>query len=227
MPPVLLTFGIIVAAATFIDFLLGWGGDKRLRRGLVSFYVSIEEGDWTTLYRSPAAAINGAMGRFLGTRPLTLRYFARSAVISVVLTSILYVAGLLSAYVHALLNERTCVVPGPGQFLQIPAFMSEFLICIFVINIAVDYLSWALTQSLLRILANTKSLAAAGVFAAALCYVFVIVFLMYLVYLPLSIMIEAWSFENSIWSLPNLLELCGPTDQVYFPYFRFQITSSI
>jgi hypothetical protein len=193
MPGVLLAITILFSLAALADFVLGVSGDRRVRNSLVNFYIALEDGDWTVLYRTPASGVLRFMNRFLGSKPLTARYFVRSAFISVCSTFVLLCLSLLLSYRHSTTTTTRCTLPGFSQFLQIPAFIGKFLIAIFATNIVVDYFSWSSTQRLLRVLSTTRSYDAAFIIALAVVMVLATVFLMYLFYLPLSIMFGAWS----------------------------------
>jgi hypothetical protein len=197
MPRVLLAITILLSLATLADFLLGVSGDRRFRNSLVNFYIALEEGDWTVLYRTPASGVLRFMNRFLGSKPLTVRYFVRSAFTSVCFTFVLLCLSLLLSYVHSAITTTRCTLPGFYQLLQVPAFIDKFLIAIFATNIVVDYFSWSSTQRLLRVLSTNRSYVAAFIIALTVVMVLATVFLMYLFYLPLSIMFGVWSMGRS------------------------------
>jgi hypothetical protein len=190
MPTLALIIAILVALVGFIDFLVGEPGDRRLKQALVHFYVAMEAGDWSALYRYPARALLDFMQRWFGKRRFAIRYFLIAFILSTVLTTFFFVLSISVSYLLALKTETACEIPVFARFLQIPAYMAPFLLYIYIINIIFDYISWSLAQQALETLAESRGWKAVLVFSSMFAAAVLILFVMYTIYLPLSIIVE-------------------------------------
>lgn len=157
-----------MAAAWLLDFLIGEPGNRRLKDKLASFYVALEAGDWTVLYRSPAAILLGFMNSVLGVNPFSPRYLLLTSLFSVFATTYLFVASMIWSYMKAALSPGKCPVPGIHQFLEIPRYMANFLVFVFLINLIGDYFSWSLTQRALRHLSTSRGMKPLVIFVSLL-----------------------------------------------------------
>jgi hypothetical protein len=63
----------LMTLGNFVDFLLGSGGQRGIKDRLVDFYVSIDEGDWTTIIRKPAAWFTLYFDFIFGPRYISIR----------------------------------------------------------------------------------------------------------------------------------------------------------
>ena len=174
-----------------MDFLVGKKGDESLKQRLANFFYKVGYGDWTALYKYPAGALLRFMTNVLGPKAFSFRYILRTALLSVSLSTLLFCLAMIWSYIHVILTEKHCPVPGLGQFLEIPSFMKPFLIDMALFNIAFDYVSWTATRWGLKVLLATRG------FASLLILLFFPVFgtgllwLLYALYLPMAISVEA------------------------------------
>src|SRR5712691_1128003 len=190
MPTLVIIIAILGAVVGFLDFMVGGPGNRRMKQGLVDFYVATEAGDWTALYRHPARALLSFMQRWFGRHRFAVSYFLMTCMISISLTTILFVFSMTWSYIHALKTETSCAVPVFARFLQIPAYMSPFLIYIMLVNIIVDYLSWSLAQLALETLADSRGRKALLLILSMLVAAVLILFAIYTIYLPLSLTVQ-------------------------------------
>jgi len=192
MPLVVLILAILGAVALLADFIVSEEDDKALKNKLADFFVAIEAGDWTALYRQPAKGLLRFMNHVLGDEPFSLRFVIATVAVSILMTVIFFSLALVWTYVHVHLIERHCRVPGIGQFLEIPGYMSSFLVDMTIVNILFDYLAWTLARWGLRVISATGGLA--SVLTTLLLFPLIaagILWLMYALYLPMAIRAEA------------------------------------
>jgi hypothetical protein len=139
------------------------------------------------------------MTRNIGEKPLSFRYFIRTALISAGMTFILFMASLAWSYFYSAVTEKLCPIPPPSQFFAIPLYMSEFLIYALLLNILVDYFSWSTTQLGLKLVVNSSGRSSLLIVIFAPLVMFVTLYCIYCVYLPLSIF---WDLRQEGWTLP-------------------------
>jgi hypothetical protein len=192
MPLTILILTIVATAGWFIDFLLGAPGNRKLKETLASFYISLEEGDWTVLYRYPASALLKFMVHVVGPNPFSFRYFLRTTLVSAVATLLLFSASLIWSYVYSIFTETNCPIPPVSQLLQIPAYMSDFLLYAILLNIFVDYFSWSLTQTGLKRLAVLRGPKPILLVLLVPLGVFVLLYIIYSLYLPLALITQLY-----------------------------------
>lgn len=183
---------LVAALVGFIDFMIGEQADRRFKdEQLTDYYVAVEAGDWSRLYRYPAGKLEQYLSFLLGSSPLSLRFVLRVALMSVCLTSLIFVVSMSWTYVEVRLSATGCKVPGLGQFAEIPAYMSTFLLHILAINIPFDYVAWSVSLVGLRALIRNQPGAGIAVLLGVPLFAFALLWDMYLVYLPLTIKIQA------------------------------------
>jgi hypothetical protein len=181
---------MVVTTGWFIDFLLGAPGNRKLKDALATFYVSLEEGDWTVLYRYPASALLQFMVHVVGSRPFSPLYFVRTAIVSAIATLTLFVASMTWTYIYSTVTETHCLVPPLRQFVEIPVYMSNFIVWVILINIVVDYFSWSITQVGLKQLAMSRGRRPVIFVLVSPLAIFCMLYLIYCIYLPLAIIVQ-------------------------------------
>jgi hypothetical protein len=186
----ILVLTFLIAFGGFVDFLIGPPGHRRVKEQLVKFYVALEEGDWTMLYRRPANALFQLMNKLLGPNQFSIRYIFRTLAMSVGMTLLLFVTSMTWTYVTVAISETRCPVPPITQFFQIFPYMGDFLIFIFVINFIFDYFSWSLTQRTLHHLSNSRGFTPIAISLLAPLVIVVLLYVIYSIYLPLSIVVQ-------------------------------------
>jgi hypothetical protein len=191
MPLTALIFAILIAAGGLLDVWIGDSGDRKLKDRIVEYWVAAQQGDWTQLYRYPAGALLRFMDRLLGPRAFRMRYIVRTAVLSICLTAMFFILSMTVSYGHALLTEKRCPVPGIGQFLEIPAYMSTFLFYVALVNFAFDFFSWTATRWGLRVLSGGSGCHALMLAVAFPLFGAALLWSMYAIYLPLTIKVQA------------------------------------
>jgi hypothetical protein len=80
---------ILIVLGGFLDFLLGEPGNKQIKDRLINFYIRIEEGDWSSLYRLPATALLNFIYRLLGRHIISIRFMIRTALLSLLFTAMM------------------------------------------------------------------------------------------------------------------------------------------
>jgi hypothetical protein len=190
MPLTVLILTFVVSVGWFIDFLLGAPGNRKLKDQLANFYVSLEEGDWTALYRYPALALLRFMVHVVGENQFSTKYMTRTATISMVATILLFVMSMTWTYVYSAFTEQKCPIPPLWQFLQIPGYMSDFLIFVIVINIIFDYFSWSATQGCLRQIVSLQGIKPIIIVLLSPLAMLAVLYVLYCLYLPLAIMVQ-------------------------------------
>jgi hypothetical protein len=68
---------VLIALAHFVDFLLGYRGQRKLKDKLVAFYIAAAEEDWTSLLLKTPASLFHKYMMFLFGAPFSLRFFWR------------------------------------------------------------------------------------------------------------------------------------------------------
>jgi hypothetical protein len=192
MPLAILIPTFVVAAGWLIDFLLGAPGNRKLKDVLANFYISLEEGDWTVLYRYPASALLQFMVHVVGPNPFSFRYFLRTTIVSAIATLLLFSVSLIWSYVHSIFTETKCPIPPLAQFLQIPAYMADFLFLAVLLNIIVDYFSWSITQVGLKRIAVLRGAKPVMLVLLTPVAVFVLLYIIYGLYLPLALITQEY-----------------------------------
>jgi hypothetical protein len=156
MPTLAVIIAILAALVDFIDFLVSEPGDKRLKQALVDFYVAMEAGDWSALYRYPAKALLNFMQRWFGTRRFAIRYFLMTFIVS---TRSHYpsFSALHVTVIPVCLNERNNM-RGSGicALSTNSSLYGSFSILYLFTNIIFVYISWSLTQQAFKTLAESK-----------------------------------------------------------------------
>jgi hypothetical protein len=127
----------------------------------------------------------------LGANPLSLRYLLRTALLSLSLSALFFCAAMIWTYIHVLLTEKRCPVPGLGQFLEIPGFMKPFLIDMAVFNIAFDYMAWAATMWGLKKLLDSRGLRSLLILLLFPFFGVGMLWLLYALYMPIAVSVEA------------------------------------
>lgn len=191
MPLTVLIFAILVALGGLIDFIVGDSGDRKAKERMAEYYVAVGDGDWTLLYRYPCSQLLRFMSYILGPDSLSARCILVTAVLSLLMTAIFFSLSMISSYVHSILVDVRCPVPGVAQFLEIPGYMSPFLFYIAAINIVFDYCSWTVTRWGLRILSVDRSYKSVTVAIAIPLLAGLLLWSMYAIYLPLTIKVQA------------------------------------
>jgi hypothetical protein len=191
VPLTIFVFAILISLGTMADVFVSDEDDVRLKNKLADFFISVEAGDWTSLYRSPARAVLRLLDRIFGPRVFSWRYLLSTAAVSVSLSAAFFCASMLWSYLHVMLTEKHCSVPGFAQFLQIPDFMDGFLIDMAMVNFLFDLGAWTLARWALKFVSESRRLPS---FLALLFMPLLaasILWCMYALYLPLAIRAEA------------------------------------
>jgi hypothetical protein len=192
MPLAILIFTFLASLGWCADILLGSPGNRKLKDTLTNFYVSLEEGDWTVLYRYPASALLAFMVHVVGPNPFSFRYFLKTTVVSAIATISLFSLSLIWSYAYSIFTETKCPVPPISQFLEIPAYMAEFLFYAVLLNIVVDYFSWSMTQVALKRIAVWRGYKPVLLVLLTPIAMFVLLYIIYGLYLPLALISQQY-----------------------------------
>lgn len=185
---IIITFS--VALGLFINFLGGAPGNRKLKDGLVDFYISVEAGDWAALYQRPANSLYNFMNYLLGERQTSSRYILRTLKISLSATLLLFVISYSYEYVRVLVVGGACPPPPLYRFFQIPFYMWDFLAFVFAINFIADYFSWSLSQRALSHLSKSRGLFPFMIVLMAPIAMIGLLYILYSIYLPISIIVQ-------------------------------------
>jgi hypothetical protein len=191
MPLTILLLALLISLGQLADVFVSDEDDVRLKNRLADFFVSVKAGDWTLLYRSPARAVLRLLDRVFGPKLLSWRYPMSAAALSLTLTALFFCASMLWSWLHVLLTERNCQVPGFSQFLEIPGYMNSFLIDMALVNFLFDLGAWALARFVLRIVAESRGIASLAALLFMPLLAAGMLWSLYALYLPLAIGAEA------------------------------------
>jgi hypothetical protein len=148
---------ILITLGGFLDFLLGEPGNKRIKDRLINFYISIEEGDWSSLYRLPATALLNFIYRLLGKHIISIRFVIRTALLSLLFTAMMDLGYITIIYLHAVFHETpNCAAPPLAIALEVPVYLRLILSQIFIVNAIFDIATWSATICGLRIISTTR-----------------------------------------------------------------------
>jgi hypothetical protein len=193
----------IVAAATIfislgglLDFLLGEPGNRKVRDCLIGFYVGIEEGDWSLLYRVPADSLLRFTEKLLSDCVFSIKFAIRTVLLSVSVTALMLISYLIVVYSHAVWNQTPeCQAPPLALALEVPIYLRNVLYQAFLVNAAFDVITWSATIYALRIMNATQNryIAFGIVFVIAVFSLFTL-HILHSIYLPISLAIEVHDF---------------------------------
>lgn len=181
---------ILVTLGGYLDFLLGEPGNRKLKDRLVDFYISVEEGDWSALYRLPARTLLGFAQNLLGTKVISGRFAIRAIVFSVIITAIMLMAYLAIVYLEAVWRQTDeCRAPPLLMTaLEVPFYLRHVLYQVFVVNAFFDVVTWSTIIYSLRVISVTRNkFAPFGVILFSMAFAVLILHLLHSVYLPISI----------------------------------------
>lgn len=200
---------VLISLGGFLDFLLGPSGNRSVKERLVNFYVSIEEGDWSLLYRRPASALLEFISTLLGSRILNIVFAIRTVIISLRMTTLMLTAYLIIVYMQAAWHQTdNCPAPPPSMaFLEVPVYLAHILLQVFIVNAVFDIATWSGTICRLRVISVTR-----GTFTALFMIIISIILSLILIhilsaiYLSLSLAEETADYVGYIFSIKDYLQ---------------------
>lgn len=177
----------------------------------------VDEGDLSSLYRSPAGSLLRFIRNLLGDRIFSFKFLIRTVVISIVFTVLLLSTYLIFVYTQSILHQ-TKKCPAPPllmAFVGVPVYLSGILYKIFTINAVFDIITWSFTIICLSIIATTKkNTVVFCVTIGIVIFCIIILSILHAVYLPVSLAYEMNDYGISF----------GFGD--YWQFFRNEITDS-
>jgi hypothetical protein len=123
-------FGLVtlVALGRLTDFLLGDPGTRRVKDRLVSFYITIAEGDWSQIFRATSRLYLAYIQRIFGNDVLSFRFFIAVGIYSVPLTSVIFIS--IFGFEAGFLNNVV-------RFARASNLLHAFMLSV-IVNYAID-----------------------------------------------------------------------------------------
>jgi hypothetical protein len=181
---------ILVTLGGYLDFLLGEIGNRKIRDRLINFYIGVEEGDWSALYRRPASNLLRFARDLLGQRIVSVKFAVRTIFLSVIVTATMLASYLAIVYLQAVWRE-TPDCPAPPLLMaavEVPVYLRHVLLETFIVNATFDLVTWPVTIHCLRIISVTQqNLAPFVIVLFTVAFAFLTLHLLHSVYLPISL----------------------------------------
>jgi hypothetical protein len=156
---------------------------------LINFYISIEEGDWSSLYRIPATALLIFIYRLLGKHIISIRFAIRTGLLSLLFTAMMPLLYLTIIYLRAVFHATPdCAAPPLVMALEVPIYLRQVLPQIFIVNAIFDIATWSATVCGLRFISTTRGrYAVLGVIIGIVAFSLLILKLFQAIYFALPV----------------------------------------
>jgi hypothetical protein len=186
----------LVALGHFTDFIIGQSGRRKVKDRLADVYVAVAEGDWSTLFRSPAQ--------------LFLRYiekvFSFKSVPVLLRRVILYSVGISLLVDGALLVSSIAVYPNvlviPLSPSGVSPFHPPFLLASAATNLVFDLWSLLVVKRCMKSIEVVKARYLIPLLAMFVCVTFVICVIACMFQTGLSVVVYSRTYHI----LPSLNE---------------------